>query len=141
MYLIGRRSDRVGERRYHCAVPAGIGAVLLLAFPFAEGHLMVSLGLLTGATTTIFMAYTVFWAMPSEHIKGEAAAGGIAFINTIGLCGGFWGPAVIGWAKTATGTMNLGIVAVGCASLCAAMVITRSRSLSGEHSAPQYNSV
>jgi len=141
MYLIGRRSDRVGERRYHCAIPAGIGASLLLMFPFAEGHLMVSLVLLTVATTTIFMAYTVFWAMPSEHIKGDAAAGGIAFINTIGLCGGFWGSAVIGWAKTATGSMSLGIVAVGCASLCAALVITRSRSLSSEHAAPELSSV
>ncbi|WP_137807694.1 MFS transporter [Pseudomonas sp. G(2018)] len=139
MYLIGRRSDRLGERRYHCAVPAGIAALCLLMFPFAEGHVLVSLALLTGATATIFMAYTVFWAMPSEHIKGEAAAGGIAFINTIGLCGGFWGPAVIGWAKTATGDMNLGIVVVGCASLCAVLIITLNRSLSTEHVAPQYS--
>jgi sugar phosphate permease len=123
MYLIGRRSDRLGERRYHCAVPAGLGALLLLLFPFAEGHLMLALALLTGATAAMFMAYTVFWTMPSEHIKGDAAAGGIAFINTIGLSGGFWGPAVIGWAKTATGNMNLGIVAVGCAALCAALIV------------------
>jgi hypothetical protein len=87
------------------------------------------------------MAYTVFWAMPSEHIKGEAAAGGIAFINTIGLCGGFWGPAVIGWAKTATASMNPGIVVVGCASLCAALVIILSRSLSSERAAPEYSAV
>lgn len=139
MYLIGRRSDRLGERRLHCAVPAGIAALCLLMFPFAAGNLAFSLVLLTGATATIFMAYTVFWAMPSEHIKGDAAAGGIAFINTIGLCGGFWGPAVIGWAKTVTGNMNLGIVAVGCASLCAALVITLNRSLSNEHSAPVYS--
>lgn len=127
MYWIGRRSDRVGERRYHCAVPAGIGAILLLMYPFADGNLMASLILLTVATAMMFMAYTVLWAMPSEHIKGDAAAGGIALINTIGLSGGFWGPAVIGWAKTATGSANLGIVIVGCVFLCAAFVILSTK--------------
>ncbi|MDT8909259.1 MULTISPECIES: hypothetical protein [Pseudomonas] len=77
----------------------------------------------------MFMAYTVLWAMPSELIKGEAAAGGIALINTIGLCGGFWGPAVIGWAKTSTASMTPGIVAVGCVFLCTAFVIIASKPL------------
>lgn len=30
----------------------------------------------------------VFWAMPSTYLKGTAAAGGIALINSIGLLGG-----------------------------------------------------
>lgn len=139
MYLIGRRSDRVGERRYHCAVPAGIGALMLLLFPFASGNLMASLFLLTVATATMFMAYTVFWAMPSEHIKGDAAAGGIALINTIGLSGGFWGPAVIGWAKTATESFNLGVVIVGCVCLCTVIAIFMNKPLMGKQSAPEYN--
>ncbi|MNL47629.1 putative tartrate transporter [compost metagenome] len=90
---------------------------------------MLSMVLLTLAIAMMFMAYTVLWAMPSELIKGEAAAGGIALINTIGLCGGFWGPAVIGWAKTSTASMNPGIVAVGCVFLCAAFVIIASKPL------------
>ena len=129
MYWIGRSSDRFGERRYHCAVPAGVGALLILLYPVADGNLMLSKVLLTMAIAMMFMAYTVLWAMPSELIKGEAAAGGIALINTIGLCGGFWGPAVIGWAKTSTASMNPGIVAVGCVFLCAAFVIIASKPL------------
>jgi nitrate/nitrite transporter NarK len=139
MYWIGRRSDRVNERRYHCAVPAGIGAILLLMFPFADGNLMLSLILLTLAIAMMFMAYTVLWAMPSEHIKGDAAAGGIALINTIGLSGGFWGPAVIGWAKTATGSVNLGIVVVGCVFLCAAFVIMATKPQRRGGSVPEYS--
>jgi sugar phosphate permease len=139
MYLIGRRSDRVGERRYHCAIPAGIGALMLLIFPFASGNLLLSLFLLTVATATMFMAYTVFWAMPSEHIKGEAAAGGIALINTIGLSGGFWGPAVIGWAKTATESFNLGIVIVGCVCLCTVFAVFLNKPLTIKQSVPEYN--
>ncbi|MGY2361761.1 MFS transporter [Pseudomonas azotoformans] len=127
MYWIGRRSDRLGERRLHCAIPAATGAVLLILYPLAGGNLLVSMALLSLSISMMFMAYTVLWAMPSEHIKGDAAAGGIALINTIGLSGGFWGPAMIGWAKTATGSLDTGLVAVGCVFLCAAFVIVATK--------------
>ncbi|MBK5437672.1 MFS transporter [Pseudomonas sp. TH32] len=139
MYWIGRRSDRLGERRYHCAVPASVGAVVLMVYPLAGGNLMLSLALLTLSISMMFMAYTVLWAMPSEHIKGDAAAGGIALINTIGLSGGFWGPAMIGWAKTATGSLNTGVVAVGCVFLCAAFVILSTKPRSRHSSAAEYS--
>jgi sugar phosphate permease len=127
MYYAGRRSDRLGERRYHCAVPAFAGALLLIASLFTDGHLGASLVLLTLATAMLWMAYTVFWAIPSEYIKGPAAAGGIALINTIGLSGGFWGPAVIGWAKTATGNLHLGIFLMACMPVLAAFLILVNR--------------
>ncbi|PQV44388.1 MFS transporter [Paraburkholderia sp. BL21I4N1] len=120
MVYIGRRSDACGERRYHSSVPALLAAVLLCAAVLADGHLIATLALLTLATTMLWMAYTVFWAVPSEHFKGDAAAGGIALINTIGLSGGFWGPAIIGWAKTATGNLHLGLSIVAALALCGA---------------------
>ncbi|OIN47028.1 MFS transporter [Pseudomonas azotoformans] len=139
MYWIGRRSDRLGERRLHCAVPAAIGALLLMLYPLAGGHLVGSMTLLTLSISMMFMAYTVLWAMPSEHIKGDAAAGGIALINTIGLSGGFWGPAMIGWAKTATGSLNTGVVAVGCVFLCAAFVIIATKPRTRTGAAGEYS--
>ncbi|MNT25117.1 putative tartrate transporter [compost metagenome] len=65
--------------------------------------------------------------MPAEYIKGPAAAGGIALINTIGLSGGFWGPAIIGWAKTATGNLHLGVLLMACLPLLAAMIILANK--------------
>jgi sugar phosphate permease len=127
MIVIGRRSDRLGERRFHCAVPAGAAAVLLAASTLTDGNLALSLVLLTLATASLWMAYTVFWAMPSEYIKGPAAAGGIAFINTIGLSGGFWGPAIIGWAKTATGNLHLGLLVLASLPVLAAVLILANR--------------
>lgn len=41
----------------------------------------------------MWMAYTVFPTIPSTYLKGPAAAGGIALINTIGVLGGFSSPA------------------------------------------------
>ncbi|MBP0623626.1 MFS transporter [Cupriavidus consociatus] len=127
MVYMGRRSDRLGERRFHCAVPA-LGAAVLLAASFAtDGNLLVSLVLLTLATMGLWMAYTVFWAMPAEYIKGPAAAGGIALINTIGLSGGFWGPAVIGWTKSATGSLGHGVLLMASLPLLAAVIVLANK--------------
>ncbi|WP_198388971.1 hypothetical protein [Burkholderia ubonensis] len=71
------------------------------------------------------MAYTVFWAIPSAYLKGPAAAGGIALINTIGVLGGFSSPAAIGWLRTSTGSFRasllliVAIMAIGAALLAA----------------------
>lgn len=127
MVAIGRRSDRRGERRYHSSVPAALAALVLSLFVFADGHLLASLVLLTLATTILWMAYTVFWAIPAQYIKGDAAAGGIALINTIGLSGGFWGPAIIGWAKTSTGSLHVGILIVAAVACCGAVLLVSNR--------------
>jgi sugar phosphate permease len=127
MYFMGRRSDRLGERRYHSAVPALIGALLLASSVLSDGSLLASLVLLTLATTALWMAYTVFWAIPSGYIKGPAAAGGIALINTIGLSGGFWGPAVIEWASQATGSTHPGLLVIACLPMLASVLILANR--------------
>ncbi|WP_442808334.1 MFS transporter [Trinickia soli] len=127
MYVIGRRSDVCGERRYHSSVPAILAAVLLSLCVFADGHLIAALVLLTFATTGLWMAYTVFWAIPAQYIRGDAAAGGIALINTIGLSGGFWGPAIIGWAKMATGNLHLGLLIVAALACCGAVMLVANR--------------
>lgn len=109
MVVIGRRSDRRGERRLHSAVPALVGAVALAVATMSSGNLAISLLCMTIATAMMWTAYTVFWAIPSQYLKGEAAAGGIALINTIGLIGGFLSPTIIGWVRTATGSMQAGL--------------------------------
>ena len=43
---------------------------------------------------------------------GVAAAGGLAFINSIGTVGGFVGPYAVGWLKDATGQFSAGLVAM-----------------------------
>jgi sugar phosphate permease len=127
MYIAGRRSDTLGERRYHSALPALAAAALLMAMPYASGHLFATLALLTLATACMWMAYTVFWAIPSETISGPAAAGGVALINTIGLSGGFWGPAALGWIKAATGSTNGGLLLMAFMAALACVLILASK--------------
>lgn len=123
MYLAGRRSDRMGERRYHCAIPALGAAIFLIASVFADGSLMLTLVTLTLGTACLWMAYTVFWAIPSALVEGTAAAGGIALINTVGLSGGFWGPAMVGWTRAWTGSAHAGLFVMACAAALAAVLI------------------
>lgn len=127
MVYMGRRSDRKRERRYHAAIPALAAAALLAGSTLADGHLAITLALLTLGTASLWMTYTVFWAMPSEYLKGPAAAGGIALINTIGLSGGFWGPAIIGWAKTATGSLHPGVLIMAVMPLVAALILLANK--------------
>jgi len=127
MVYMGRRSDRKRERRYHAAIPALAAAALLAGSTLADGHLAITLALLTLGTASLWMTYTVFWAMPSEYLKGPAAAGGIALINTFGLSGGFWGPAIIGWAKTATGSLHPGVLIVAVMPLVAALILLANK--------------
>ena len=127
MYFIGRRSDTRGERRYHSAIPAAAAALLLSIAALVNGNLIASMIVLTFATMGLWMAYTVFWAIPSQFVKGDGAAGGISLINTIGLSGGFWGPALIGWAKSATGSLYAGLLIVAFLSLCAALLLISNK--------------
>ena len=40
-----------------------------------------------------------FWPLPSARLRGTAAAGGIAVVNSVGNLGGFVGPYIIGYIK------------------------------------------
>jgi len=124
MYLGCRSSDRYHERRWHSAVPALIGALALAVSTWASGQLALSLIFMTVATAMMAVSQTVFLAIPSDYLKGDAAAGGIALINSIGLLGAFVSPTIIGWTMTATGSMQTGLyVMVGLLVLGATLLV------------------
>ena len=54
-----------------------------------------------------------------------AAAAGIALINCTGNLGGFFSPAIIGFLKTRTGTLNSGLFLIaGCMIASAILILT-----------------
>jgi nitrate/nitrite transporter NarK len=55
-------------------------------------------------------------------LTGVAAAGGLAFINSIGTIGGFVGPTVVGWLKNATGSFSAGLIGMGAFLLLSAVL-------------------
>jgi len=61
-----------------------------------------------------------FRAMPSMVLTGTAAAAAIAWINSIGNLGGFFGPWYVGFMKDATGSCMGGLYGLALFGLLAA---------------------
>jgi nitrate/nitrite transporter NarK len=66
----------------------------------------------TLALVGITSARAIFWTIPTRFLTGLAAAGGLAFINSIGTLGGFVGPYAVGWLRDATGSFSAGLMAM-----------------------------
>jgi nitrate/nitrite transporter NarK len=116
MLWAGRHSDRTGERRWHVAVAALTSA---LGFVLA-GQLQnpwLGMGALTLAFIGLKSAMGPFWAVGTSVLTGTAAAGGIAFINSVGNLGGFVGPTLVGVIRDRTGTNAAALHALGGALL------------------------
>ena len=110
MILIGRHSDLKLERRWHCAIPAFLGAAGLVAMVHTPtSNMPLALLFLTLASLGIITTMPIFWAIPTAYLRDSAAAGGIAFINSLGLVGGFVSPFLLGWIKTTTGSLSVGL--------------------------------
>lgn len=119
----GAHSDKVGERRLHCAVAALIAALGLVLTAALLHNTWLALLALTLASVGILAAFPVFWALPSLFLAGTAAAGGIALINSVGNLAGFVAPYMIGFLKTSTGNLSAGLYFVALLEAAAAVLI------------------
>ncbi len=102
MVLVGRHSDRTGERRWHIACVA-LAAAVGFGVSALTGNLLLSLAGLALAFSGAKSVLGPFWAQSTSYLSGTAAAGGIAWINSVGNLGGFAGPTLIGHIKRVTG--------------------------------------
>ena len=122
MLLWARHVDRSGRKIANlmaaCACgAAGLGGAVVF------GSLWLGLAAMTLAVVGTVCARTIFWTIPPRFLTGDAAAGGLAFINSVGALGGFVGPFMVGWLKDATGTFTAGLVGLTVV-LCVAVLLT-----------------
>lgn len=61
------------------------------------------------AAFNFFALQPILFTYPATRLTGAALAGGIAFVNTIGLLGGFLGPYIMGFMEEATGSKMSGL--------------------------------
>jgi len=111
MVLVGLHSDRSGERKWHLALSACVGALGLWGAGMATSTIAEILMLSVALASFSMMG--PFWAISTSILGGTAAAAGIAIINSVGNLGGFVGPYVIGWIKEMTGGFRGGLFVVG----------------------------
>ena len=64
-----------------------------------------------------------FWSLPTIYLRGSAAAGGFAMINSIGALGGFVGPYIIGWIKEHSGEFGSGLTILGGGAAMTAVLV------------------
>ena len=127
MVLVGRSSDRTGERHLHLALPALAGALGFVAITRTD-----TTGLLVaGLSLTAFGVLGwlgPFWALPTAFLREQAAAGGIALINSMGAVGGFVGPFLIGTVRERTGSFTPALLLLAGCLVAAAVIALGLRS-------------
>ncbi len=114
MVLVGRHSDRTGERRWHVALPAFAGAAAFLAAAYSTSTVVV-VAALSVAVLGTFSMLGPFWAMPTSLLTTATASAGIAIINSIGNLGGFAGPYILGLTRAANGNFKSGFLVLAAA--------------------------
>jgi ACS family tartrate transporter-like MFS transporter len=104
---VDRSGKKIGNLTMACLM-ATLGLVIsILSHSFVIS--MIGMGV---ALIGITSARAIFWTIPTRFLTGMAAAGGLAFINSIGTLGGFIGPSIMGWLKDRTGSFSAGLLAV-----------------------------
>jgi D-galactonate transporter len=134
MLLVGRHSDRTGERRWHTALPALVAGAAFATSAASGSSPLQNFAALIVATCGVMAAVSCFWSLPTAFLSGTAAAAGIAMINSFGNLAGYVSPFVVGRVRDATGNMAAALVVLAL-SLIAAGILTAwsgPRSTSGK---------
>jgi ACS family phthalate transporter-like MFS transporter len=122
-YLFGRSSDRMMERRWHTAAAISLTAICFTLLSLGHGLPYITVALLGLAAAGIYGAVVTFWTIPPAYLQGNAAAGGIALISSLGALGGFSSPTILGAVMSRTGSLYIGFVVLGAILLAGAMLV------------------
>ncbi|MEA2775053.1 MAG: transporter, family, tartrate transporter [Acetobacteraceae bacterium] len=119
----GRVSDRMQERRWNLLATCLVAAIGLFIAAYMMGTWWALVGM-SIAAMGFYGSKGPFWAMPPMFLTGTAAAASIAWINSIGNLGGFFGPWYVGEMKDLTGSYagglyGLALLCLGSAIVCA----------------------
>jgi len=128
MLILGSSSDRMGERRWHFAVPQLTAAVALIVWFFIphSNLMLVAVFTLAGFGTVAYLPS--FWALPSAFLTSSAAAAAVGFINCTASIGGFVGPKIIGNLSQSTGSFAVGFIfMIACFVIASVLVLVCPR--------------
>jgi ACS family tartrate transporter-like MFS transporter len=121
MVVWGRISDRMNERRWNLFVGCVFSTVGLAIAGMTMGTPWALVGM-SIAAMGFYGSKGPFFAMPPMFLSGAGLAAGIAWINSIGNLGGFFGPWYIGVMKDLTGNYAGGLYGLALLGLIAAIV-------------------
>jgi nitrate/nitrite transporter NarK len=124
MIAFSRSSDRTGERVWHLIVPCLIGgAGIVLAGLSLGSHPLLAIAAFCLSSFGISGALPVFWNLPTAFLGAAAAAGGIAFINSVGNISGYIAPQLVGLVRDGTGSYEAPMVMVGAVVVLSGLLV------------------
>ncbi|MDD2058540.1 MFS transporter [Pseudomonas sp. GD03860] len=123
MYLLGRSSDRRMERRWHLAGTLLVSAGCFALLGFVQGHLWLSVTLMSLGAAAALSAVPLFWTIPPAFLSAAGAAGGIAIISSLGNLAGVVSQSLVGAIKTATGNLYLAFDLIALALVLGAVAL------------------
>lgn len=103
--------DRTGRRISNLATALLMSGAALGISTFFDTLAPAMVGITMALIGTI-AARTIFYTIPAKFLSGQAAAGGLALINSIGALGGFAGPYLVGYIKDTFHSFNAGMLAL-----------------------------
>ncbi|MET3445555.1 MFS family permease [Ralstonia sp. 1138] len=124
MVVVGRVSDRTGERRKFVIglmLLASVGFFCAGIFDKQTAMLVLALAMMGAG---LVAAIPAFWALPPKLVAGAGAAAGIALINTLGQLGGIVSPVVVGRIKDMAGSTTPALYLIGGLGLVCAAILT-----------------
>jgi len=121
MVVWGRISDRMNERRWNLFIGCVFSTVGLAIAGMTMGTWWALVGM-SIAAMGFYGSKGPFFAMPPMFLSGAGLAAGIAWINSIGNLGGFFGPWYVGVMKDLTGSYAGGLYGLALLGLIAAIV-------------------
>jgi ACS family tartrate transporter-like MFS transporter len=121
MVVWGRISDRMNERRWNLFLACVLSTIGLGLAGLTMGTWWALVGM-SIAAMGFYGSKGPFFAMPPMFLSGTALAAGIAWINSIGNLGGFFGPWYVGAMRDLTGNFSGGLYGLALLGLIASIV-------------------
>jgi ACS family tartrate transporter-like MFS transporter len=114
-------ADHIADKRWSL-----MGLMLLCAIGWTGMGVfatsMIALAFVAVTEIGIGIARPMFWTVPPTFLSRAAMAGAIALISCFANFGGIFGPIIIGWLKTTTGSFSGGLYYVAAVTVVAALI-------------------
>ncbi len=124
LFVLGRMSDRTGQRRQFVSISLFCFGTFLLLSALVTNSL-VSLVLLVCSGTFLFATHAPFWAMPVAMFPPRLRGAAMGMISLIGNIGSFIGPYVVGFVRETTGSFTSGMLVLVISLWIAAFLTTK----------------
>ena len=124
MVLVSRMSDRTLERRRFVWTLLLVSAAALFgSFALATRSFAGAFACLIIGGGFMYAPYGPFFALIPERVPRNVVAEVLAFVNSAGALGAFFGSYFVGWLQSATGNAKAGYLLMSL-SLAAASIVT-----------------